>query len=47
MTALLDRLDSHPDYEDGGDVEPSLACPEGRDYQVVWCVGCDDDWEMA
>ena len=33
--------------EDCGDAEPSLACAEGRDYQVVWCVGGDDDWEMA
>ena len=33
--ALLDRLDDDPDLEDGGDCEPSLACPEGREYQVL------------
>ena len=45
--ALLDRIDGDPDLEDGGDCEPSLACPEGRDYQVVWYVGCDDDREAS
>ena len=45
--ALVDRLDGDPDLEDGGDAEPSLACPEGRDYQVVWCVGYDDDREVS
>ena len=33
--ALLDQLDGDPGLEDGGDAEPSLACPEGREYQVV------------
>ena len=28
---LLDQLDGDPALEDGGDAEPSLACPEGRD----------------
>ena len=44
---LLDQIDGDPDLEDGRDCEPSLACPEGREYQVVWCVGCDDDRELA
>jgi len=41
VIALLDQLDGDPD------LEPSLACPEERDNQVVWCVGCDDDRELA
>jgi len=44
---LLDQLDGDPDLEDGGDAEPSLAGPEGREYQVVWRVGGDDDREVA
>jgi len=43
MIVLLDQLDGDADLEDGGDAEPSLGCPEGREYQVVWCVDCDDD----
>jgi hypothetical protein len=34
MIALLDRLDGDPDCEDEGDSEPSLACPNRRDYQA-------------
>ena len=44
---LLDQLDGDPDLEDGGDAEPSLAGPEGREYQVVWRVGGDDDRELS
>jgi hypothetical protein len=43
---LLDQIEGDPALEDG-DAESSLARPEEREYQVVWCVGCDDDREVA
>lgn len=36
---LLDQLDGDPNCEDGGDAEPSLACPEGRD--IKWSGASD------
>jgi hypothetical protein len=43
----LDQLDGDLSLRTGGDAEPSLACPECRNYQVVWCIGGDDDREMG
>ena len=42
---ILDTLDGDADLEDGGDGEPSLACPAGGDSQMCWCAGSDDDRE--
>ena len=43
---ILDTIDGDADLEDGGDGEPSLACPVGGDSQIIWCAGRDDDQEQ-
>jgi hypothetical protein len=40
---ILNEIDGDADLEDVGDREPSLASPVGRQSQVIWCVGADDD----
>ena len=46
LIALLDRMDGETDDdEDGGDAEPSLGAPDGREAQIVWLRGCGDDRE--
>ncbi|WP_342111590.1 hypothetical protein [Methylobacterium sp. SI9] len=46
IVALLDDEDGDPDREEGGDSEPSLGAPEGRESQVVWLRGTDRDLEV-
>jgi hypothetical protein len=43
---ILDTIDGDADLEDGGDGEPSLASPVGRESQLCWAAGCDDGREQ-
>ncbi len=45
LVAALDIIDGDPDFEDGGDAEPSLGAPEGRISQIVWLRGGSSDRE--
>ncbi len=45
--SILDTIDGDADLEDGGDGEPSLACPIGGESQVCWSAGSDDDRERG
>ncbi|UHC19456.1 hypothetical protein LRS73_31875 [Methylobacterium currus] len=45
LIGILDRADGNPDFEDGGDNEPSLGAPEGDGSQLVWFRGGDRDIE--
>jgi hypothetical protein len=47
LIGILDRADSNPDLEDGGDDEPSLGAPEGHASQIVWLRGSDLDLETT
>ena len=47
LVAALDIIDGDPDFEDGGDAEPSLGAPEGHVSQIVWLRGNDRDLEEA
>lgn len=45
LVAALDIIDGDPDFEDGGDAEPSLGAPEGHSSQIVWLRGGGSDRE--
>lgn len=38
LVAALDEIDGDPDFEDGGDDEPSLAFQEARSWESQDCV---------
>ena len=46
LIALLDQLDADPDWEDGGDAEPSLGAPEHHASQITWLRGSSSDHEQ-
>ena len=47
LIALLDRMESDTDREDGGDAEPFLGAPENHHApQIVWLRGSGRDLEV-